>query len=102
MPHSFDANHLKYLKSHLTYGQSEVGPKVQAWWHSVAPSTKNRLPEGQISREKLKELCKDNSYSDIECLGAVMAWGPPILRSSFSFASLLIVVLLWINGHQNP
>ncbi|HPF78662.1 MAG TPA: hypothetical protein PLF01_05135 [Alphaproteobacteria bacterium] len=53
-----------------------VGNKIRSWWNDVTNHAPCNLPDHQLTRKALKELCrKDSGYEDIECLAAVMAWG---------------------------
>lgn len=73
---------MPYHKTHYTiFSQSLhtqegwVGNNLKGWWDYVTNNKASKLPSSKLSRKELKVLCSDKSFSNEECLGAVMAWG---------------------------
>ena len=58
---------------------------IESWWKYVCPSTKGHFPKDNMTRQKLKDICADDQYSDEDILGNVMAWGKQNRRHARDF-----------------
>mgnify|MGYP000005039375 CR=1 FL=1 len=81
---AFVEEHLEVFCRHLpdaTKKEQLVGFDIKKWWGDVSPQLdKNypvtELPQGQMTRTQLKELCQfESGWRDWECAVAIMAWG---------------------------
>ncbi|MCB1682003.1 MAG: hypothetical protein KDI65_08720 [Alphaproteobacteria bacterium] len=71
----YNATHYAVFSQSLYKQEGAVGHKVKDWWKYVTSDEKSNLPCKKLTRTQLKELCRNKSFSNKECLGAVMAWG---------------------------
>lgn len=71
----YNQEHYNYFKQHLSFNESWAGNNIKNWWNDVTDDSPCNLPSAKLARKGLKALCKDSTYSDEECLGAIMAWG---------------------------
>lgn len=56
------------------------GKKLLDWWKRVVGDQATTLQSRSISRDELKRICRDTSYSNLEVVAAILAWGG--MRSS--------------------
>ena len=69
--------HYRKFRELMTVSQSWVGSDISKWWVQVVGNNSPKLdslPYSRLTRDQLKEFCQEDS-SDLECLGAIMAWG---------------------------
>lgn len=72
---SYCEKHYDVFKQCAVTEQSWVGNDVKKWWDFVRSKEPSKLCSGTMTRQELKDLCRNKKYSDEECVGAVMAWG---------------------------
>lgn len=71
----YNQEHYLFFKKNLYVQTGPVGNNVKNWWDFVTKSEGCNLPSLSLTRAQLKDICRNPSFSDKECLGAVMAWG---------------------------
>ncbi|MBL4751267.1 MAG: hypothetical protein JKX71_11930 [Amylibacter sp.] len=67
--------HYGNFKRSIVLDETWGGKNIERWWKYVIGEKNNKFPQGHINRQKLKEICLSNRYTEEECVGAVMAWG---------------------------
>lgn len=87
---NFNGVHYDNFKQRACYQQDWEGSNVRNWFNDVMliyykrkynelngmiPNNALDLPNEKLTRARLKEICSDKNFSDLECLAAVMAWG---------------------------
>lgn len=70
----YQKNHYAAFSQSIYTQEGWVGNNLKNWWEDVTNDASN-LPSSKFTRQELKELCRNRSFSNKECLGAVMAWG---------------------------
>jgi len=71
----FHQEHYGEFKKSIVLDETWASKNIENWWKYVTGEKNSKLPQGNITRQTLKEICRGNQYTDKECVGAIMAWG---------------------------
>jgi len=71
----FVDQHLEFFRTCLDVQEQWTGGSPRLWTTQITDGDWNHLPVENITRQQLKELCRNSRYSNEDCIFAIMAWG---------------------------